>query len=97
MKTTIFLVAFVVLAIPATIEALSCLSCEEVTCTPANELKCKGGLTRGICGCCDVCAKVGGEKCGGLWNMHGTCDSGLRCYKGRKVIIPYGVGVCISK
>ena len=34
------------------------------------------------CGCCDVCGKVFGEECGGLWNMNGKCGRGLKCDQG---------------
>ena len=32
-----------------------------------------------MCGCCDVCAKVEGEECGGPWDLNGKCDKGLKC------------------
>ena len=38
-----------------------------------------GGTTTDACGCCTVCAKVEGEKCGGPWNIAGVCDKGLIC------------------
>jgi len=60
-----------------TTEALKCLPCKSRTCEkPAY---CKGGLTKDVCNCCDVCAKVKGEVCGGPWNISGKCDKGLTC------------------
>ncbi len=60
---------------------LQCPPCEKIHCTPrkAKRLKCKGGVTRGICNCCPVCAKTEGESCGGEWNYLGKCDRGLNC------------------
>ena len=40
-----------------------------------------GGLVKGVCHCCYVCAKVEGEICGGPWNFVGKCDKGLTCVK----------------
>ena len=60
---------------------LQCPSCEKIHCTPrrASKLKCQGGITKGICNCCPVCAKVEGEECGGEWDYLGKCDRGLYC------------------
>ena len=94
---TVFLVAIAISAMIATTQTLSCRLCSEVNCKPVDQDGCKGGLTRGICGCCDVCAKVKGEKCGGLWNIHGKCDRGLVCNdkkKGRRFRLSFGTGVC---
>ncbi len=61
---------------------MQCPPCEQVHCTPrrANRLKCRGGVTLGICNCCPVCAKVEGEMCGGAWDYLGKCDRGLVCH-----------------
>lgn len=40
-----------------------------------------GGIVKDICGCCDVCAKVLGERCGGPFYRGRTCDEGLKCVK----------------
>ena len=60
---------------------LQCPSCDRVQCYPrrAKRLKCKGGITRGVCNCCPICAKVEGEACGGYWHALGKCDAGLYC------------------
>ena len=41
------------------------------------------------CRCCEVCAKVKGEICGGPWNYLGKCDKGLKC-------LPQDTGMFIS-
>lgn len=96
---TIFLTAFAILATLATIHALRCGPCNS-RCTPTYKLGCKGGLTYGICRCCAVCAKIKGEKCGGIWNMEGTCDRGLICIKKGSSISPSSysrTGVCVAE
>ncbi|CAL4093783.1 unnamed protein product, partial [Meganyctiphanes norvegica] len=40
---------------------------------------CSYGLTKDICGHCDVCAKGPGEECGGLWNTAGKCGESMKC------------------
>ena len=40
-----------------------------------------GGLTKDVCNCCNACAKVKGEVCGGTFGISGTCDKNLRCNK----------------
>lgn len=61
----------------AAVLSLSCMSCDRANCGPKP--KCKGGYTKDVCGCCDVCAKVEGERCGGYWNHFGRCDMDLTC------------------
>ena len=60
---------------------LQCPPCNKLHCSPRNvrRLRCKGGVTRGVCNCCPVCAKLEGEPCGGQWNFLGKCDRGLKC------------------
>jgi hypothetical protein len=70
----------------ASSEALECF-CEYLgPCTSVKILKqtCKGGLVRDNCGCCQVCAKVEDEVCGGLWDEDGYCEQGLFCDIGGK-------------
>lgn len=75
-KAFLFNCVLLFLAVPTL--SLSCVgTCS--TCTPVNELGCKGGTVPDDCGCCDKCAKVAGEVCGGPWDMMGKCDEGLRC------------------
>ena len=61
---------------------LQCPPCDRMHCTPKkpkNLRGCKGGITKGICNCCPVCAKVEGEQCGGESDYRGKCDVGLIC------------------
>jgi len=60
---------------------LQCPPCERVHCSPRrpSRLRCRGGVVRGVCNCCPVCAKLEGDPCGGQWNYLGTCDVGLYC------------------
>ena len=68
---------FVVIAFVRTVSALSCTSCDETTCV--EPLNCKAGLVKGLCGCCNVCAKLENQRCGGPWYIHGKCAEGLKC------------------
>jgi len=63
---------------------LQCPPCERVHCSPRrpSRLRCRGGIVRGVCNCCPVCAKLEGEPCGGQWNYLGRCDTGLYCDTG---------------
>ncbi|XP_033109413.1 cysteine-rich motor neuron 1 protein-like isoform X2 [Anneissia japonica] len=87
------------------IRALSemiCPPCEEVHCSPrkASKLKCPGGVTTGVCGCCPECAKQEGEKCGSRWDYLGKCDAGLECVESNEDTtannepFPAGGGIC---
>jgi len=72
-------VVIAVLALINDVLSLSCPECDEFKCRDVSHLRCKGGTTTDACGCCTVCAKVEGEKCGGPWNIAGVCDKGLIC------------------
>ena len=92
----LLMIAFVLSVILTTTQSLTCVSCTKYAqskCTPAEKLNCQGGLSLGICGCCKVCARIKGEKCGGLWNWYGTCDDGLEC-KPKDEMNP---GKCVPK
>lgn len=56
--------------------APSCSSCEPGSCTNASELECPGGTVWDLCGCCEVCAKTVGERCG---SGSGACSEDLLC------------------
>jgi len=58
-----------------------CPPCSEISCFPLQQHECEGGLTTGYCGCCSVCAKLEGEKCGGRHYHFGKCDKNLECYQ----------------
>ncbi|XP_033824682.1 IGFBP domain-containing protein [Periophthalmus magnuspinnatus] len=66
------------------LKALHCPPCERIHCSPrqAPRLRCKGGATTGVCGCCPVCARTEDETCGGAWDYLGKCDQGLVCVYG---------------
>ncbi|XP_057312226.1 venom protein 302-like [Hydractinia symbiolongicarpus] len=57
------------------------LSCFQCNLTECKQPMCKGGIVKDPCQCCNVCAKVRGEECGGPWDIHGECDQGLYCKK----------------
>lgn len=63
------------------LQTLHCPPCERIHCSSrrALRLRCKGGVTTGVCGCCPVCARTEGETCGGTWDYLGKCDEGLVC------------------
>jgi len=69
---------------------LQCPPCERVHCSPRrpSRLRCRGGLARGVCNCCPVCAKLEGDPCGGQWNYLGKCDAGLYCETGSGIPTP---------
>ena len=81
---TLILLAVVLSVIFTTSHCLSCVPCAQWKCTPDDELNCKGGLTTGKCGCCNACAKIEGEKCGGIFDILGICDAGLKCVRAGK-------------
>jgi Insulin-like growth factor binding protein len=60
---------------------LRCPPCDRIHCWPrrASRLRCPGGIVRGVCDCCPVCARIEGQSCGGRWNYLGRCDAGLHC------------------
>ena len=63
--------------------AQSCLPCNQEECS-LDATTCTHGVGKDVCGCCDECFKVPGEKCGGI---HGICANGSRCY----IKLEYGV------
>ena len=81
---SLVLVAFVLSVTFTTTQSLSCIPCKDSQCTPVAKLNCQGGLKMGVCGCCKVCAKIKGEKCGGIWDHFGKCDDGLTCVSDTK-------------
>ncbi|XP_076040846.1 venom protein 302-like [Oratosquilla oratoria] len=58
---------------------LTCFPCEDRKNCRNEPNYCTWGFTKGICGCCVVCAKGPGQKCGGDFNLDGTCAPGLTC------------------
>ncbi|XP_066269908.1 insulin-like growth factor-binding protein 7 [Branchiostoma lanceolatum] len=101
----LFIICIFLLGMVNGLAALSCAVCGEYECpTPPP---CPANLVKDVCGCCDVCAKVKGESCGGLWNLEGRCADGLTCVlpkpkepePGYPIIIshPDQAGVCLPK
>lgn len=81
------------------VRSSSTFVCEPCSSTGCPELKCLGGKVLGACGCCYVCTKQLGEKCGGLYGLIGICDQGLHCLLPSQevnvtVTIIHHVGVC---
>lgn len=75
MKTAYLLV--VMCAVIACAYSLTCSKCDEQKCKkPVCK---KGGIVKDVCGCCDVCAKLVDQPCGGPWDLAGRCDKGLSC------------------
>ncbi|XP_067127536.1 uncharacterized protein [Centruroides vittatus] len=73
-------------------DVLHCPPCRKLHCWPKlHRLKCKGGITLGVCNCCPVCAKVAGESCGGQWNYLGKCDRSLYCQPQKATLYSYVV------
>ena len=65
----------------ATQVQMKCPPCDRLHCTirQMSKLKCPGGKVRDVCDCCPQCAKLEGEKCGGVHIYLGKCDRGLVC------------------
>ncbi|CAK9300775.1 unnamed protein product [Gordionus sp. m RMFG-2023] len=55
------------------VDALSC-PCHNLPtkCSTPTPTDCKGDITKDACGCCDVCAKVKDEECGGPFRTSGS-------------------------
>ncbi|KAK4324399.1 hypothetical protein Pmani_004959 [Petrolisthes manimaculis] len=60
-------------------DGLRCIKCERSECTPPPR-RCVSGVVLDVCQCCKVCAKGCYEECGGPWNIHGVCGTGLSCF-----------------
>ncbi|XP_018008438.1 venom protein 302 isoform X2 [Hyalella azteca] len=79
-KVTCIIVAFFVLAVTWQVEALRC-NCTAITCARVDERTCRHGVGLNACGCCQVCLRGPGERCGGPWNIEGKCGRNLTCSK----------------
>lgn len=67
---------WVVLLLAGGASALSCAPCGD---TPCPEVSCPGGTVLDACGCCQVCARGEGDRCGGYFDTLGRCGEGLEC------------------
>ncbi|GAB6027744.1 hypothetical protein CHUAL_001981 [Chamberlinius hualienensis] len=72
------LFAIVVSAAVLQCEGLHCRPCDPSKCFQENN-NCTYGTVKDVCGCCNVCGKGDGERCGGPWNLGGKCGQGLKC------------------
>ena len=73
---------------------LTCAPCEKASCSPPD---CPGRIVRDVCGCCEVCARGLGERCGGHFNSLGLCDDGLVCETSPEhgqLVVTAAKGVC---
>ncbi|KAM7375695.1 hypothetical protein PAMP_005480 [Pampus punctatissimus] len=70
-----------VLFVVRTLSAQDCSPCNLRTCPVKAPHGCDGGrtLARDPCGCCDQCARLEWEPCGGKDWAHGYCALGLTC------------------
>ncbi|XP_064085508.1 venom protein 302-like isoform X2 [Macrobrachium nipponense] len=74
---------------------LTCLPCDQIICL--QPVGCPYGYVKGVCSCCDVCAKGPGEFCGGEFNLFGKCGAGLKCVQTVNVIPSRGVCVLLNQ
>lgn len=70
-----------VLFLVRALSAHECTPCNQRTCPGRATHGCEGGrsLARDPCGCCDQCARLEWEPCGGQDWAHGYCALGLTC------------------
>ncbi|XP_034431699.1 cysteine-rich motor neuron 1 protein isoform X3 [Hippoglossus hippoglossus] len=78
-KCSVVLLSVLVLA--RALSAHECTPCNLRTCPLKAAHGCEGGrtLARDPCGCCDQCARLEWEPCGGQDWAHGYCALGLTC------------------
>ncbi|CAB1434145.1 unnamed protein product [Pleuronectes platessa] len=78
-KCSVVLLSVLVLA--RALSAHECTPCDLRTCPLKAAHGCEGGrtLARDPCGCCDQCARLEWEPCGGQDWAHGYCALGLTC------------------
>ncbi|XP_076041493.1 venom protein 302-like [Oratosquilla oratoria] len=72
---------------------LSCRPCENRKHCLNEPTYCRWGFTKGVCGCCIVCSKGPGEKCGGTWHQDGRCATGLTCLITKRT---FPRGICVK-
>ncbi|CAK9300829.1 unnamed protein product [Gordionus sp. m RMFG-2023] len=80
------------------VDALSC-PCHNLPnkCSTPTPTDCKGDITKDACGCCDVCAKVKDEECGGPFRTSGKCSRGFICkYESYEEPLQ-SKGICITE
>ncbi|XP_077314506.1 cysteine-rich motor neuron 1 protein-like [Lithobates pipiens] len=75
--------------------AYNCTACEKRKC-PQYVTPCAGHTAIDPCGCCEHCAKMKSDPCGGPdWEL-GYCDRGLRCVgiTGTELVDIPNTGIC---
>uniref|UniRef100_UPI00358F912A insulin-like growth factor-binding protein 7 n=1 Tax=Myxine glutinosa TaxID=7769 RepID=UPI00358F912A len=76
----------------------SCQTCDLSKCPPLALEGCPQGELKDHCGCCQVCAHVEGEPCGGRNRRYGRCASGYQCRRPEQEVDQRRVkGVCTCK
>uniref|UniRef100_A0A8C4QV03 Insulin-like growth factor binding protein 7 n=1 Tax=Eptatretus burgeri TaxID=7764 RepID=A0A8C4QV03_EPTBU len=76
----------------------SCQTCELSKCPPVPHEGCPQGALKDHCDCCQVCAHVEGESCGGRHGKYGRCASGYQCQRPEKEVEQRRAkGVCTCK
>ncbi|XP_077972870.1 venom protein 302-like [Styela clava] len=79
----------------ASTRALTCESCDTFICP---EVSCPdSSLVKGVCGCCNVCSKLEGQSCGGIWHHGGKCDpeKKLECYQPKTLPLVQANGIVL--
>lgn len=79
---------------PPWIFGWGCPPCNQSECPP---LACDEWLRyTDLCGCCSLCSKLEGDRCGGQGNAGGSCnESGLHCaYRLGSVLGEERMGIC---
>lgn len=80
------------------VSALSCAPCDPELCPDTKD--CRGGAVTDICNCCQVCAKMENESCGGSFGFLGECDRNLHCFiqpQFGQPITGWEAGICKGK
>ncbi|CAH1244772.1 HTRA3 [Branchiostoma lanceolatum] len=97
----IFIICIVLLGIVNGLTALPvglpwCPPCELLMDVCVDPQPCPSNTVMDPCGCCEECAKVEGEMCGGSWDIDGKCADGLTCVKPETSIFDlfYMPGIC---
>lgn len=93
MSTLVVLAAVLSLAVIGSAEQCGQMKCPECKNEPSPTDCASGCLTKDRCGCCLVCAKAEGKKCGGYSYSKGYCADGLYCDRASEIL----TGTCKSK
>ena len=74
---------------------LQCPPCEYVTCPPLECTNSTSYTYLDKCGCCILCGKAEGDRCGGEDNAGGNCMPGQKCsYRTGIVLGDLRMGQC---